>query len=578
MVIALVRVQIDEIRTRKICLKALMNLISVPKNEMTMLKEGLLWALTSLSQLDDEESMYICAMAFCNISSKTDSRLQLTNIKGSGGAGTVLRFILDLTRAQSMATKLFCVQALINMLSEEENATMLLQNHVFERMKPLVLMTNAASNGIQGAAMKVLGKVACFDKICRWKALEMKVVSLFETMCFSEDRITQESAIVSLFHLTYNKDSAEEVIQRNAERTLLYYSLGQKVELTSEQSALLNAAERGSGGANDVLLNPRSLYQVIKDMRDERYQIMSCKSSSKVFLVHKSSLRIPIDQLSVGEDHVLTDSLHHIVSTSLQTKSVDAHHSLVLWKMCLYILHNVTCFVSNIPILCRQANMFPTMAKLLELIDRENGSDAGERLELDSLRSVFAEALYNLSCDESSQLLMVERGAVTILHGLWRNGHMKTKANCVDALCNLVQGRVNSSKFVEQGGATPLIHASTHAALLKKQGIFEDSPKIGLDSETKRFTFAKILQKLATPPGNQAMLVQQGISEALLSLMLVSLPSNLFDDVASEAKARLVLFVAVSLLLWVWKHSFRVCVFCTYPLFPFEMREKARQG
>ncbi len=39
-------------------------------------------------------------------------------------------------------------------------------------------------------------------------------------------------------------------------------------------------------------------------------------------------------------------------------------------------------------------------------------------------------------------------------------------ANCVDALCNLVQGRVNSSKFVEQGGAISLIHASTHATLL----------------------------------------------------------------------------------------------------------------
>ena len=59
--------------------------------------------------------------------------------------------------------------------------------------------------------------------------------------------------------------------------------------------------------------------------------------------------------------------------------------------------------------------------------------------------------------------------AVTILHGLWHNGHMKTVANCVDALYNLVQGRVNSSKFVEQDGATSLIHANTHATLLQNR-------------------------------------------------------------------------------------------------------------
>jgi hypothetical protein len=35
------------------------------------------------------------------------------------------------------------------------------------------------------------------------------------------------------------------------------------------------------------------------------------------------------------------------------------------------------------------------MAKLLELLDRENGLDAGEGLELKSLRSVFAELCTN---------------------------------------------------------------------------------------------------------------------------------------------------------------------------------------
>ena len=41
-----------------------------------------------------------------------------------------------------------------------------------------------------------------------------------------------------------------------------------------------------------------------------------------------------------------------------------------------------------------------------------------------------------------------------------------------------------------------------------KAGPFRDSPTIGLDSETKRLTFAHILQNLATPSGHQAISVQ----------------------------------------------------------------------
>ena len=350
MVIALVRVQIDEVRTRKICLKALMNLISVPKNVMTMLKEGLLWALTSLSQLDDEESMAICATAFCNLSSKTESRLQLTNVKGSGGAGTVLRFILDLTRAESMATKLLCVQALVNMLSEEENATMLLQNHVLERMKPLALL-ESASNDIQTAAMKIIGKVSCHDKICRGKALDMKAVTLFVDQCFSENCSAQESALISLFHLTWHEDSAVEVVHRNAERTLLQYRVGQKVEITPERadddassSSVLSSARsqfRTLNGTRD----PRHRYQVVRDMGDGRYKIMSCQCSTQVMMVHRSALRVPIDQLA-SQQHVLTDGLHHIIQKSLEPSSSisigKAGGPMELWKMC-----HISCTMSR---------------------------------------------------------------------------------------------------------------------------------------------------------------------------------------------------------------------------------------
>jgi hypothetical protein len=72
----------------------------------------------------------------------------------------------------------------------------------------------------------------------------------------------------------------------------------------------------------------------------------------------------------------------------------------------------------------------------------------------------------------------------------------------VDALYNLVQKRVNSSKFVKQDDATPLIHASKAACYV--------APKQGISATAR---------KLATPSGHQVISVKHTRSSLIAEII-----------------------------------------------------------
>jgi hypothetical protein len=69
-----------------------------------------------------------------------------------------------------------------------------------------------------------------------------------------------------------------------------------------------------------------------------------------------------------------------------------------------------------------------------------------------------------------------------------------------------------------------------------KTGHFRDSPKIGLDSETKRLTFARVLQKLATPSGHQAISVKHIGSSLIAEIIAGNMMEGAFSPMVSGRK------------------------------------------
>jgi hypothetical protein len=91
MLIFIARVSSDEIATKIICVKAIVNLMAEPSLYHKMIKMGVVWALGTLALVENEELSTLCLRALCRLSS-THAR-EIVNAKGSAAMKSVLHAV-----------------------------------------------------------------------------------------------------------------------------------------------------------------------------------------------------------------------------------------------------------------------------------------------------------------------------------------------------------------------------------------------------------------------------------------------------------------------------------------------------
>ncbi len=60
----------DEKETKELCLKALINLMCDKSSYNAMVKDGIIWGLSSLALIDSKDMLFLCAQALCNLSTQ----------------------------------------------------------------------------------------------------------------------------------------------------------------------------------------------------------------------------------------------------------------------------------------------------------------------------------------------------------------------------------------------------------------------------------------------------------------------------------------------------------------------------
>jgi len=111
LMIALVRAV--STRTKEICARALLNLL----NDGTIdevLEEGAVQAFATLCNLDSEECLSVCAMAFQVLSHHPKGRLKIVSKQA------IMRGLFSLIRSTSMETQKLCGRTVYNLLLDSE--------------------------------------------------------------------------------------------------------------------------------------------------------------------------------------------------------------------------------------------------------------------------------------------------------------------------------------------------------------------------------------------------------------------------------------------------------------------------
>lgn len=157
-VLGLVRSSDDTI-TRKCVFKALYNLLSAATNEgsaKTMVEEGVVWGLAHLANLD-HETKKLCASALSNLALYQGGRANIAQ-------KDCLRIILELSRERSAEIRQSCARCLYNLtcLSEGKHAPVLAKE---QGVRTLTMLSNIDDAKTKEMCAAVLCTIACTDSV-----------------------------------------------------------------------------------------------------------------------------------------------------------------------------------------------------------------------------------------------------------------------------------------------------------------------------------------------------------------------------------------------------------------------------
>jgi hypothetical protein len=124
----------DQIHSKIICVKALVNLMADKSLYPVMAKEGVIWGLSSLAQVDDPELLMLCAKALCCFSYNF-ARDMLTS---SATVNTILMII----QKKDLALQRVGALALTNILLQTTDADEKFRRKAVEGMIPLAQSTD----------------------------------------------------------------------------------------------------------------------------------------------------------------------------------------------------------------------------------------------------------------------------------------------------------------------------------------------------------------------------------------------------------------------------------------------------
>jgi len=233
----------DQIITKLICVKALVNLMADKSLYNLLVKDGIIWGLSKLAQLENAELLGLCSKALCNLSaefaremlrSTVSTRCVLQLVKRNevelkkAGAKTITNLLLRTTDADEEFRKLcvatmpslaksddselneMCVFCLCLASQSESCRVTIVASGVLELIKGGTIF---ADRSISYAYITLFSNIAN-DPSMRPKVLDDLAIQRFANICMAKDHHIELAVAKALYCVSCSKENVPKLVDQ----------------------------------------------------------------------------------------------------------------------------------------------------------------------------------------------------------------------------------------------------------------------------------------------------------------------------------------------------------------------------
>lgn len=539
------------VTTLRSAVTLLAHLARHPTNQSALVRSGAVFRfLRRLKRLEDEETILInCAYVYVCLTATQDGCEQLVREQG-------IEDVISLSRTSKLATasnqivKELCMLALCRFSSFIGLEVRLIEHGAIDAVMIMALVATDSPR-IKALCIKTL--VNCLvAKNCVRPLIDHGVIWALASLCVVDSVETRTACAVSLCNLSAVPNMLSRFLDAGAPRALIHL-LKQTdratVMTTIKAIANLVASEKLCAvflneelekhlsahfsdpasseelrqlaamvllrvtSANDAMISPERLRHGVFVWME---QIIIMKEADLVrncmLTVHDLTCNTTIDVAELDVDHIL-----RIVVQVLQRHQQNDE----VVTLCLTVVYNLSCqravlarlVVPDIMLFLRQHVPIAPCEASLQL-QHQSSKGALQTADPDAVVSSTATdvklcclVLHNMSChiapDVELLASLVTFDAVAILSDIYF-ARDDLKEICALATCNIVVGRVNSSRVLEGGAGALLLHFILNSTYFR----------------VNHYTLASAaLRRLVNAPGNQQLLLDAGITRAIVFML-----------------------------------------------------------
>ncbi|ETW02439.1 hypothetical protein H310_05952 [Aphanomyces invadans] len=198
--------------TRRMCMKAVMNLMRAEANIPTMCNDGLPWAFTIFAMSSEEQDFPILADAFCGLSFYRETR------RGLAKASTLTCFLHILHRIYDTPAGATMLKGILNLLTDIEVAPPLLNAGLLGELNHLA---EASSIDIRRMVAQILTAAFQSSPEARSKYMEEATLHIIGHLLKTHDTATKHCCAILLHVLSLDDKTVRVLILNDTMTTVL---------------------------------------------------------------------------------------------------------------------------------------------------------------------------------------------------------------------------------------------------------------------------------------------------------------------------------------------------------------------
>lgn len=439
MIMALVAT--DSPLIKALCIKTLANCLVAKNCVRPLIDHGIIWALASLAQVDSFETRYACAVSLCNLSAVTNMLSRFLD------AGAPRALIHLLRQSDSSATLMTTIKAIANLVANEKICAVFLNEELDRHLSVHFADPGSSEELRQLAAMVLLRVTSANDAMISREHLKHGVFVWMEQIIIMKEADLVRNCMLTVHDITCN--STIDVAELDVEHILrIVIQVFERHQQNDEVVTLCLSVVYNLSCQRTVL--SRLVIPEIMGFLRQHVPIGGAGSETRNQSFNNSS-----DSMSISTSSGKL-SLVSAAASMLSEASTVATNV----KLCCLILHNLSCHTSL------------------------------------SSPSVAAAGSIELLAT------LVNFRAVAMLNDVYV-ARDDLKEICTIATCNLVVGRVNSSRVLEDHAGDLLVHFTSSSFF----------------RESHYLLVSAALRKLVNAPGNQQKLLEAGVVRAIVFML-----------------------------------------------------------